>query len=456
VKPQSWALALAVLIGASALGLSWAALPALSSGPISSTPAATVWPAAGEMSTAAISGCPMFPADNVWNTPVDSLPVDPNSDAYINSIGATRYLHPDFGADWNGGPFGIPYTTVPGTQPRVPITFGYAGESDPGPYPIPTAAPIEGGPSSGGDRHVLVVDRDNCVLYEMYNSWPHSNGSWNAGSGAVFTLTSNALRPLGWTSADAAGLPILPGLVRYDEVKAGAINHAIRFTAQNTRQEYVWPARHYASDNTSPSVPPMGQRFRLKATFPIASYAADVQVILKAFKTYGLILADNGSNWYISGAPDARWNDDVLNQLKGIAGSNFEAVDESSLMVNINSGQVATAPVADLRVTQAVTGSGQLTATLRWAPPASAMTTTVRYSTALITAGNWGSATVITDTLPGGTGVLTDDVSFLSDGIAYFALKFQTDSGAWSPLSNNAFWPRQAVYLPIILRSWGP
>jgi hypothetical protein len=453
VKPHSWALALAVLIGASLLGLSWAALPALSSGPTSAPPAATVWPAAGEISTAAISGCPVFPADNVWNTPVDSLPVDPNSAAYINSIGYNTYLHPDFGGDLDGtGPFGIPYTTVPGTQPRVSVSFYYPTESDPGPYPIPPDAPVEG----GSDCHVLVVDRDHCVLYEMYDAELQGNGTWTAGSGAVFTLTSNALRPLGWTSADAAGLPILPGLVRYDEVKAGAINHAIRFTAQHTRRAYIWPARHFASSLTDPIYPPMGQRFRLKATFPIMGYDEDVQVILKAFKTYGLILADNGSNWYISGAPDARWDDDVLNQLKTIQGFNFEAVDESSLMVNINSGRVATAPVADLRVTQAVTGSGRLTATLRWTPPASAMTTTVRYSRTLITADNWASATVVTDTLPGGTDSLTADVSFFSNGIAYFALKFQTDSGAWSPLSNIAFWPSRDVYLPIILRSWGP
>jgi hypothetical protein len=442
---------MAVLIGASALGLSWAALPALSAGPATATPSAAAWSVA-DISTAAISGCPMFPADNVWNTPVDSLPVDPNSDAYINSIGRSTTLHADFGADWNGGPFGIPYTTVPGNQSRVAVTFGYAGESDPGPYPIPTAAPIEGGPDSDGDRHVLVVDRDNCVLYEMYYSWPNSNGTWHAGSGAVFTLTSNALRPLGWTSADAAGLPILPGLVRYDEVKAGAINHAIRFTAQHTRRAYIWPARHFASSLTDPIYPPMGQRFRLKATFPISG-PADLQVILTAMKTYGLILADNGSNWYISGAPDTRWDDDVLNRLKKIPGSNFEAVDESSLMVNINSGRVATAPVDDLRVTQAVTGSGRLTATLRWTPPASAMTTTVRYSTALITAGNWASALVVTDILPSGSDVLTAEVSFISNDIAYFALKFQTDSGAWSPLSNIAFWPSQDVYLPIILRN---
>ncbi len=452
MKLHSWTLALAVLIGASALDLSWAALPARSSGPAAAAPGAAIRPAAGEMSTAAISGCPMFPADNVWNTPIDTLPVDPNSAAYINSIGYNVGLHPDFGANWDGGPFGIPYTTVPGSQPRVSITFGYAGESDPGPYPIPTAAPIEGGPDSDGDRHVLVVDRGNCVLYEMYYAWPHSNGSWNAGSGAVYTLTSNALRPLGWTSADAAGLPILPGLVRYDEVKAKAINHAIRFTAQNTRHEYIWPARHYASDNTSPSVPPMGQRFRLKATFPITGYDEDVQVILQAFKTYGLILADNGGNWFISGVPDSNWDDEALDQLKGIRGYNFEAVDESSLMVNINSGQVATAAVTDLRVTQAVTSSGRLTATLRWTPPTSAMTTTIRYSRTLITAGNWASAMVVTNTLPGGTSILTAGVPF-PGGIAYFALKFQTDSGAWSPLSNIAFWPSQDIYLPVILRN---
>jgi len=284
----------------------------------------------------------MFPADNVWNTPIDSLPVDPHSADYINSIGYYTYLHPDFGADWDGGPFGIPYTTVLGAQPRVTVTFGYDDESDPGPYPIPPDAPVEG----GSDRHVLVVDRSNCVLYEMYGAELQGDGSWTAGSGAVFTLTSNALRPDGWTSADAAGLPILPGLVRYDEVKAGAINHAIRFTAQNTRQAYVWPARHYASEITDLSVPPMGQRFRLKATFPITGYSADVQVILTAFKTYGIILADNGSDWFISGAPDARWNNEVLDELKEIQGFNFEAVDESSLMVDINSGQVATATAA--------------------------------------------------------------------------------------------------------------
>jgi hypothetical protein len=449
MKRPSWALALAVLIGASALGLSWAALPALSSGPATATLASPAFPAAGEMSTAAISGCPMFPADNVWNTPIDLLPVDPNSATYINSIGYNTTLHPDFGANWNGGPFGIPYTTVPGNQPRVPVSFLYSSESDPGPYPIPPDAPVEG----GSDRHVVVVDRDACVLYEMWNATRQGSG-WTAGSGAVFTLTSNALRPLDWTSADAAGLPILPGLVRYDEVKAGVINHAIRFTAQKTREPYVWPARHNAPNCSLSTCPPMGQRFRLKATFPITGYSADVQVILKALKTYGLILADNGSNWYISGAPDAHWNDSVLDQLKGIQGFNFEAVDESSLMVNINSGQVATAPVADLHVTQAITSSGQLTATLRWTPPASAMTTTVRYSCTLITAANWVSATIVTDTLAGGTGVLTAGVSF-PGGIAYFALKFQTDSGAWSPLSNDAFWPSRDVYLPIILRGSG-
>ena len=224
------------------------------------------------------------------------------------------------------------------------VTFDYDDESDPGPYPIPTHAPIEGGPNSDGDRHVLVVDRDHCVLYEMWNSWPNANGSWHAGSGAVFSLNSHALRPAGWTSADAAGLPVAAGLVRYEEVAAGQIRHAIRFTVPQTRRAYVWPARHYASTLTGTQYPPMGQRFRLKANFNLAGFAPEVQVILQAFKTYGIILADNGSAWYISGAPDARWNDDVLRQLNQVHGSDFEAVDVSSLMIDPNSGQARTQP----------------------------------------------------------------------------------------------------------------
>jgi hypothetical protein len=288
-----------------------------------------------------IANCQVFPADNIWNTPVDTLPVDPNSANYINSIGSSIGLHPDFGSGlWDGGPIGIPYITVPGNQQKVPISFKYSGESDLGPYPIPPNVPIEGGPNSTGDRHALIIDQDHCILYEIYYAWPQLNGTWQAGSGAIFELNSDSLRPNTWTSADAAGLPIFPGLVRYDEIVAGSINHAIRFTAQTTRNSFIWPARHYASDNSSLSVPPMGQRFRLKSSFDITPFPPEIQVILVAFKKYGLILADNGSNWYISGSPDERWNnDDLVTYLKKVKGSDFEAVDVSSLMKDPNSGR---------------------------------------------------------------------------------------------------------------------
>ena len=295
-----------------------------------------------------LDGCPVFPANNIWNTSVDTLPVDTLSGQYIASIGGNATLHPDFGQPYMEGgrlmPIGIPYVVVPGAQTKVAVSFDYADESDPGPYPIPPDAPIEGvpdwDPDYDGDRHVLVLDKDNCMLYETFYSWPNADGSWSAGSGAVFDLRSNALRPDGWTSADAAGLPILPGLVRYDEVVAGEINHAIRFTVAQTRSAYVWPARHYASSLTSSTYPPLGQRFRLKASFDISGFTQPMQVILQAMKKYGIILADNGSNWYISGTSDNRWDNDMLvtgfNQLKG---SDFEAVDVSTLMVDPNSGQ---------------------------------------------------------------------------------------------------------------------
>jgi hypothetical protein len=284
----------------------------------------------------------MFPANNVWNARIDSLPIDSHSANYIAFIGAGTHLHPDFGANWNGGPFGIPYTTTLITQPSVPITFTWASESDPSPYPIPPNAPIEGGASSTGDRHVLVLQTGSCLLYEMYNSYPQNGGtSWNTDSGAKFDLNSNTLRPAGWTSADAAGLPMLPGLVRYDEVTAGAINHAIRFTVFGTNNTYIWPGRHRTLHNYSVNAPPMGQRFRLKSTFDISTFSPQVQVMLTAFKRYGIIVADNGSNWYISGVPDARWNDSALvGDFNRVHGSDFEAVDESSLMIDPNSGQV--------------------------------------------------------------------------------------------------------------------
>jgi hypothetical protein len=299
-------------------------------------------PPAARAAPPSLAGCPVFPEDHAWNARVDTLPVHPLSDAYVGTIGRSTGLHPDFGAGtWNGGPIGIPFTTVGGAQPRVPVAFDYDDQSDPGPYPIPPDAPIEGGPASGGDRHVLVLDRDACVLYELYAAYPQPDGSWAAGSGAVFDLRSYALRPATWTSADAAGLAILPGLVRYEEVAAGEIRHAIRFTASLTQRAFVWPARHQASWSTDPARPPMGQRFRLKAAFDVTPFPPQVRVILQAMKTYGIILADNGSNWYVSGAPDPRWDDDALvSSLRQVRGEHFEAVDASSLMVDPDSGRV--------------------------------------------------------------------------------------------------------------------
>ncbi len=294
-----------------------------------------------------VAGCPLLPADNIWNVRVDGLPVAANSASYISAIGTTRTMHPDFGAGmWDGGPIGMPFVTVPGSQPRVPVTFDYDDESDPGPYPVPSNAPIEGGADSDGDRHILVVDTAQCVLYELYYAYPQPGGGWHAGSGSVFDLRSNALRPDTWTSADAAGLPILPGLVRYEEVASGEIRHALRFTAPVTQKRHVWPARHDASSNKSTSVPPMGQRFRLKASFDISGFSPAVQVILTALKRYGMMLADNGSAWYLGGVPDPRWNDDdLVGGLRRVPGSAFEAVDVSTLMVSANSGQARTAPL---------------------------------------------------------------------------------------------------------------
>jgi hypothetical protein len=300
---------------------------------------------AGQASAAEpiVAGCPLQPADNIWNVRIDTLPVAANSTSYVNSIGPTRTLHPDFGAGmWDGGPIGIPFVTVSGSQPGVQVTFDYADESDLGLYPIPPNAPIEGGPESEGDRHVLVVDATNCKLYELFYAFRQPDGSWHAGSGAIFDLRSNALRRDTWTSADAAGLPILPGLVRYEEVASGEIRHAIRFTAPVTQKRHVWPARHDASSNTSPMVPPMGQRFRLKASFDISGYPPAVRVILTALKQYGMILADNGSAWYLSGVPDPRWNDgELVSWIHRVPGSAFEAVDVSGLMLDANSGQAA-------------------------------------------------------------------------------------------------------------------
>jgi hypothetical protein len=276
----------------------------------------------------------MFPADNAWNTDISADPLDPASATLISACGGTAALHPDFGTVFNGAPNGIPYVVVHGSQPKVPVTFQYSDESDKGPYPIPPDAPIEGGAGSTGDRHVLVVDVDNWKLYELFDAHPANGGaSWTAGSGAIFDLNSNALRPAGWTSADAAGLPILPGLVRYDEVvEQQEIRHALRFTCPTTRRAYISPARHFASSRTDASLPPMGMRVRLKSSVDISKFSARNQVILKAMRKYGMLLADNGSAFFVSGAPDSRWNDDELSALKTLHGSDFEVVKMGTLV----------------------------------------------------------------------------------------------------------------------------
>jgi hypothetical protein len=277
--------------------------------------------------------CAIFPKTNAWNQRVDKLPLVKNSAAIVGSIGADGSVHPDFGSGrYNGAPIGIPYTTVSNKQKRVRVSFDYADESDKGPYPVPANAPIEGGRGSDGDRHVIVVDRDACKLYELYAAYPQNGGtSWKAGSGAIWSLKSNKVRPAGWTSADAAGLPILPGLARYEDLKKGGIDHALRFTAGRTRKAFIFPARHFASSLTDPDLPAMGQRLRLKASFDVSSFPKQARVVLVALKRYGMILADNGSSWYITGAPNKGWNNDDLHTLGKVKGSDFEVVDTATL-----------------------------------------------------------------------------------------------------------------------------
>jgi hypothetical protein len=277
--------------------------------------------------------CAIFPPDNPWNQRVDGAPLHPRSDAIVRSIGLDEGLHADFGSGrYQGRPIGIPYTTVSKRQRRVRVSFGYADESDRGPYPIPRDAPIEGGRSADGDRHVIVVDRDRCRLYELYAAYPRSGGrSWRAGSGAIWNLRSNRLRPEGFTSADAAGLPILPGLARYEDVRRGEIDHALRFTVSRTRRAFVYPARHSASDLTDPDLPAMGQRLRLKASFDASGYPPQTRIVLRALQRYGMLVADNGSDWFISGAPSSGWKNDDLASLRGVKGSDFEVVDDSAL-----------------------------------------------------------------------------------------------------------------------------
>jgi hypothetical protein len=277
--------------------------------------------------------CAIFPRDNPWNRRVDRLAVASDSAALLRSIGLDAYVHADFGSGtYEGRPIGIPYTTVSKRQRRVPVSFDYADESDRGPYPIPPGAPIEGGPDADGDRHVIVVDRDRCRLYELFAAYPQAGGaSWHAGSGAIWSLRSNRLRPRTFTSADAAGLPILPGLARYNEVRRGRIDHALRFTASETRRAFIYPARHFASNSDDPNLPAMGTRLRLRGDFPTSRFPRQARVVLRALKRYGMILADNGSSLFVSGAPAAGWDNDDLHTLHEVHGSDFEVVDTSRL-----------------------------------------------------------------------------------------------------------------------------
>ena len=277
--------------------------------------------------------CPLFPKTSHWNKRVDKLPLLPGSAAMVAAVGADRRSHADFGSGlYNGGPIGIPFKVVRKTQRRVPVSFEFADESDGRFYPIPPNAPIEGGRGSDGDRHVLLVDRSRCRLFEVYAAYPQGGGtSWRAGSGAIWNLRSNRLRPRGHTSADAAGLPILPGLARYDEVKRGRIKHALRITVPRTRQAFIYPARHFASSLTDPSLPAMGQRVRLRRSFSLSGFPRQSRVVLRALKEYGALVADNGSAWFVSGAPSRGWNNDDLQSFGRVRGSDFEVVDSSKL-----------------------------------------------------------------------------------------------------------------------------
>lgn len=407
-----------------------------------------------------LGGCQIFPDDNIWNTPIDLLPVDPNSDAYITTIGPTLHPHADFGSGlWNGAPIGIPYVVVPNSQSPVPINFtAYGSESDAGPYPIPLSAPIEGGSGSSGDRHVLVLRQGECKLYEMFYSFPNGGG-WDAASGAIFDLNSNALRNDGWTSADAAGLPILPGLARYEEVAAGEIKHALRFTVPQTRDEYVWPARHYASSSSDPNRPPMGQYFRLKADFVIDnSFSPQGKVILQALKTYGMILADNGSAWYISGAPNDNWDNDALaDDFNRVSGSDFEAVDVSSLQVDPDSGQVKSAddfsvsaspnsqaidPAETATFPISVTASGNFSASVTLITASPSPDLTVSLSPAVLTPTAQATLT-ITDTHPAGP---------LLPGLWYTIPLTATGGGLTRTTMVDLLVGGSRVYLPVVLK----
>ncbi len=317
---------------------------------------------------ASLNGFRAFPANNAWNQDISSAPVDSNSDAIIGFIGPSIGLHPDFGAGlYQGSTMGIPYVVVDNSQSPVNIDFtAYGDESDPGPMPVPASAPIEGYPNPGsGDRHVLVLDNSNCFLYELYSSYPNSDGSWNAGSAAVWDLANGEQRPWTWTSADAAGLPIFPGLVRYDEVAAGAIQHAIRFTLPQSQAAMVPPASHWAANSTNAAAPPMGMRLRLKASYDISGFSTNVQVILTALKKYGLIMADNGSAMYLSGAPDDRWDNNDLHNLSSVPASAFEVVQMNPIYTAANVPQGAAPMIGSFTASPSSVSSGAQ-ATLSW------------------------------------------------------------------------------------------
>ena len=317
---------------------------------------------------ASLNGFIPFTSNNLWNKDISNSPVDPNSDAIINFIGPDIGLHPDFGAgEYQGSDMGIPYSIVGGSQGMATINFtAYGDESDPGPMPIPTNAPIEGDPNPGnGDRHVLVLDNSNCVLYELYSAYPNNDGSWNAGSAAVWDLTADEQRPWTWTSADAAGLPIFPGLVRYDEVAAGKIQHALRFTLAQSQAAFTPPASHWAANSSNSLAAPMGMRLRLKANYDISQFSTNVQVILTALQHYGMIMADNGSSMYISGAPDNRWNNDDLHNLSQVPASAFEVVQMNPIYTQANVPQGAAPSIASFTASSTSVSSGSKV-TLNW------------------------------------------------------------------------------------------
>ncbi len=316
---------------------------------------------------ASLNGFVPFPSDSLWNEDISAEPVDPNSAAIINFIGPSTPVHPDFGSGtYNGSIIGIPYVIVGSGQPLVNINFtAYGDESDPGPMPIPANAPIEGDPNPSGDQHVLVIDQNQCWIYELYSASPGGNGAWNAGSAAVWDMLSNEQRPYTWTSADAAGLPIFPGLVRYDEVAAGSIQHALRFTLQNTRAAFIPPASHWAANSTDPNAAPMGMRMRLKASFDISGFSPQNQVILQALKKYGMIVADNGSSMYLSGAPDDRWNNDDLHNLSSVTAADFEVVQMNPVYTAANLPTGNAPQIASFTASPASITTGQA-ATLNW------------------------------------------------------------------------------------------